>query len=47
MCSINRLLDILADHRARKGLTGNILINGFPQPQGYSYSSAYIVQVCI
>ncbi|XP_065906198.1 broad substrate specificity ATP-binding cassette transporter ABCG2-like isoform X2 [Dysidea avara] len=39
------LLDILADHRVRKGLTGNILINDFLQPQDYSYSSTYVVQL--
>ena len=40
-----RLLDILAGHKNRKGLTGQVLINGRPQPVNFRCKSAYVVQV--
>ena len=40
-----RLLDVLADRKAKKGLSGNILINGKRQPHNFKYASAYVVQV--
>ena len=40
-----RLLDILAGHKSRKGLTGEVLINGKQQPANFKYRSAYVVKV--
>ena len=40
-----RLLDILADRKAKKGLSGDVLINGKRQPHNFKCSSAYVVQV--
>jgi len=41
----NRLLDILADRKAKKGLSGHVLINGRRQPHNFKCASAYVVQV--
>ena len=42
---INRLLDVLADRKAKKGLSGHVLINGRRQPRNFKCASAYVVQV--
>ncbi|KAJ6655402.1 hypothetical protein lerEdw1_005399 [Lerista edwardsae] len=39
-----RLLDILATRKDPKGLTGEILINGAPQPPHFKCMSGYVVQ---
>ena len=41
----HRLLDILAGHKDRKGLSGVVLINGENQPVNFKCKSAYVVQV--
>ena len=41
-----RLLDVLADRKAKKGLSGHVLINGRRQPHNFKCASAYVVQVC-
>ena len=38
------LLDILADRKDRRGLTGEVLINGQPQTQDFKYRVGYVVQ---
>ncbi|XP_065906239.1 broad substrate specificity ATP-binding cassette transporter ABCG2-like [Dysidea avara] len=38
------LLDILADRKAKKGLSGHVLINGRRQPRNFKCASAYVVQ---
>ncbi|XP_065906246.1 broad substrate specificity ATP-binding cassette transporter ABCG2-like isoform X2 [Dysidea avara] len=38
------LLDILADRKAKKGLSGYVLINGRRQPSNFKCASAYVVQ---
>jgi len=43
---ISRLLDVLADRKAKKGLSGHVLINGRRQPHNFKCASAYVVQVC-
>ena len=40
-----RLLDILADRKAKKGLSGHVLVNGRKQPHNFKCESAYVVQV--
>lgn len=40
-----RLIDILADHKDKKGLSGVVLINGQKQPENFRCKSAYVVQV--
>lgn len=40
-----RLLDILAARKDPHGLSGNILINGAPQPANFKCTSGYVVQV--
>ena len=40
-----RLLDILADRKAKKGLLGHVLVNGRRQPHNFKCASAYVVQV--
>ena len=40
-----RLLDVLADRKAKKGLSGHVLINGKRQPHNFKFTSAYVVQV--
>ena len=40
-----RLLDVLADRKAKKGLSGHVLINGKRQPYNFKCASAYVVQV--
>ena len=45
MIIVNRLLDVLADRKAKKGLSGHVLINGRRQPQNFKCASAYVVQV--
>ena len=42
-----RLLDVLADRKAKRGLSGHVLINGRRQPHNFKCGSAYVVQVCI
>uniref|UniRef100_A0ACB8E9E1 ATP-binding cassette sub- G member 2 n=1 Tax=Sphaerodactylus townsendi TaxID=933632 RepID=A0ACB8E9E1_9SAUR len=42
-CCIS-LLDILATRKDPHGLTGEILINGFPQPPQFKCMSGYVVQ---
>ena len=42
---IIRLLDILAGHKSKKGVTGQVLINGRPQPVNFRCEAAYVVQV--
>ena len=44
-CIFNRLLDVLADRKAKKGLSGHVLINGRRQPHNFKCASAYVVQV--
>ena len=41
----HRLLDVLADRKAKKGLSGHVLINGRRQPRNFKCASAYVVQV--
>ena len=41
-----RLLDVLADRKAKRGLSGHVLINGRRQPRNFKCGSAYVVQVC-
>ena len=45
LSGIFRLLDILADRKAKKGLSGHVLINGMRQPHNFKFTSAYVVQV--
>lgn len=40
-----RLLDILAARKDPHGLSGDILINGAPQPANFKCTSGYVVQV--
>lgn len=40
-----RLLDILAARKDPRGLSGDILINGAPQPANFKCTSGYVVQV--
>ena len=42
---LHRLLDILAGHKDRKGLSGLVMINGEIQPVNFKCKSAYVVQV--
>ena len=44
-CIFKRLLDVLADRKAKKGLSGHVLINGRRQPCNFKCASAYVVQV--
>ena len=44
---VHRLLDILAGHKSRKGLSGVVLINGENQPVDFRFESAYVPQVNI
>lgn len=39
------LLDILAARKDPHGLTGDILVNGAPQPANFKCTSGYVVQV--
>ena len=39
-----RLLDILAARKDPYGLTGEVLINGHPQPSNFRLMSGYVVQ---
>lgn len=41
----SRLLDILAARKDPHGLSGDILINGAPQPANFKCTSGYVVQV--
>ncbi|XP_066487778.1 broad substrate specificity ATP-binding cassette transporter ABCG2-like [Tiliqua scincoides] len=43
-CGKSSLLDILATRKDPKGLTGEILINGAPQPPHFKCMSGYVVQ---
>jgi len=40
-----RLLDVLAGRKAKKGLSGHVLVNGRRQPHNFKCASAYVVQV--
>ena len=40
-----RLLDVLADRKAKRGLSGHVLINGRKQPHNFKCASAYVIQV--
>ena len=42
---IYRLLDVLADRKAKKGLSGHVLVNGKRQSRNFKCASAYVVQV--
>ena len=44
MCAY-RLLDILAGRKDKSGLTGQVLVNGQPQPRNFKCISGYVVQV--
>ncbi|XP_028599421.2 broad substrate specificity ATP-binding cassette transporter ABCG2-like isoform X3 [Podarcis muralis] len=44
-CGKSSLLDILATRKNPKGLTGDILINGFPLPPNFKCISGYVVQI--
>ena len=41
------LLDILAGRKSRKGVAGEVLINGQRLPKNYKCTSGYVVQVCV
>ena len=41
----NRLLDVLAGRKAKKNLSGHVLINDRRQPINFKCASAYVVQV--
>lgn len=41
-----RLLDILADRKGRKGISGKVLINGQRQPDNFKCACGYVIQVC-
>ena len=43
--NVYRLLDVLADRKAKKGLSGHVLINGKRQSHNFKCASAYVVQV--
>ena len=43
----SRLLDVLADRKAKAGLSGHVLVNGNPQPSNFKCSTGYVVQVCV
>ena len=43
---IFRLLDVLADRKDKKRLSGHVLINGKRQPHNFKCASAYVIQVC-
>ncbi|KAL5486908.1 hypothetical protein EMCRGX_G019448 [Ephydatia muelleri] len=38
------LLDILADRKAKAGLSGHVLVNGSPKPSNFKCSVGYVVQ---
>ncbi len=40
-----RLLDILADRKAKKGITGTVVVDGRLQPSNFRFTSGYVVQV--
>ena len=40
------LLDVLADRKDRRWLSGHVLINGEKQPHNFKCASGYVVQVC-
>ena len=39
------LLDILAGHKDKHGLSGTVLVNGKQQPKNFKCISGYVVQV--
>ena len=41
-----RLLDILADRKAKNGITGTVVVDGRLQPSNFRFISGYVVQVC-
>lgn len=43
-CGKSSLLDILADRKDPKGLTGRVLVDGLPPPPSFKYSVGYVVQ---
>ena len=40
------LLDVLADRKDRRWVSGHVLINGEKQPRNFKCASGYVVQVC-
>ena len=40
-----RLLDILADRKAKNGITGTVVVDGRLQPSNFRFISGYVVQV--
>ena len=42
-----RLLDILADRKGRKGISGSVLVKGKRRPKNFKCISGYVVQVGI
>lgn len=44
MYLVYSLLDILAGHKNKKGLSGVVMINGEKQPVNFKCKSAYVVQ---
>lgn len=45
ICSSRRFLDVLAARKDPAGLTGEVLIDGAPQPPNFKCLSGYVVQV--
>lgn len=43
-CGKSSLLDILADRKNRRGLSGRVLVNGLPPPPSFKYMVGYVVQ---
>ena len=43
---IYSLLDVLADRKDRRWVSGHVLINGEKQPRNFKCASGYVVQVC-
>jgi ABC-type multidrug transport system ATPase subunit len=43
-CGKSSLLDILADRKDTKGLTGRVLVSGKPRSKNFKYSIGYVVQ---
>ena len=43
-CGKSSLLDILADRKDQRGLSGRVLLSGRPRSKTYKYSIGYVVQ---
>ena len=43
-CGKSSLLDILADRKDPRGLSGRVLVDGLPPPDSYKYIVGYVVQ---